>query len=446
MNYSSFIESKSQMGGNSGFAPLWMPDFLFDFQKALVEWSLNRGRGALFADTGLGKSAMQLVWAQNVVQHTNKPVLILTPLAVARQTIAEASKFGMEAMRSIDGSIPCPITVANYERMHHFNPADFSGVVCDESSILKNYSGATRTAIINFMDRTPYRLLCTATPSPNDLMELGNSVEALGVMKRKEMLSMYFTHDGGETSKWRLKNHAQTPFWRFVASWARAVRKPSDLGFDDTKFILPFLNMEQHTLKSAAVAGYLFPVAAIGLSEQRQERRETIEARCLKVAELAKKKDSQFLAWCSLNAESEMLRDLLPDCIELTGSQDDEEKADIIYNFGLGKIRSLTTKPDIAGMGVNWQSCHRMSFFPSHSHEQFYQSVRRCWRFGQKHDVDVHIVTTEAEQSVLENMRRKEAAATEMFSQITANMRGFYERTTSTYQPISKITIPSWLK
>lgn len=345
-----------------------MPDQLFDFQRALVEWSVRLGRAAIFADCGLGKSAMQLTYAENVVRKTNGRVLVLTPLAVAAQMVEEAEKFGISAYRSTDGKWPATakIIVANYERLHYFQAADFTGCICDESGILKNHSGATRNAVIQFLKTVPYRLLATATPAPNDVTELGNSVEALGVMRRVDMLARYFIHDAADTGNWRLKGHATDPFWRFVASWARAIRRPQDIGFNAAGYDLPELRMERHLLASKPQEGMLFPVIAQTLDEQRHERRETIEERCGKVAEIAASADSQFVAWGSLNAETEMITRLIPGAVELSGADDDEEKEEKVLAFAHGQIKTLVTKPKICSHGINWQTCHRTSFFPSH--------------------------------------------------------------------------------
>lgn len=443
--YRAFISRKERMTPSEGFSPIWLPDFLFGFQSHCAEWAIRRGRAALIEDCGLGKTPQLLVYAENVARHTNKNVLILTPLAVSGQTIKEGEKFGVEVKQSRDGQSKGKITVANYERLHLFNPHEFVGVICDEASILKNYSGATRNAIIAFLRDAKYRLLCSATPSPNDYTELGNCVEALGVMRRVEMLSMYFIHDSADTGTWRLRGHGEDAFWRFVASWARAVRKPSDLGFDDGDFILPELRMKQHTLESKALDGWLFPSVALTLDEQRKERRATLQTRCEKVAELANANSDHFIAWCSLNAESELIAKLTKNCIELTGSMSVDEKEEILEAFSAGKIENLVTKPEICGYGLNWQHCHQFSFFPSHSHEQFYQLVRRCWRFGQKHPVDGHIVTTEAESAVLNNLLSKEEAASHMFDRIIANMAQYYEYRHESYNPTKKMEFPPWL-
>ena len=444
-SYKDFLARKKHANENAGFAPLWIPDFLFDFQKHLVEWAIVKGRGAIFADCGLGKTPMQLVWAENVVRKTNGRVLILTPLAVANQTEAEGRKFDIAVHHCKDGKPRDGINVVNYERLHLFDPEDFVGVVCDESSILKNYAGATRNAVIDFMAAMDYRLLCSATPAPNDVMELGNSVEALGVTTRTKMLAMYFTHDGGETAKWRIKGHAKDPFWSFVCSWARAIRKPSDLGFQDGRMVLPELDVKVTLVDTPAPPGFLFPMECIGLNEQREERRRTITERCEACADIANSDPSPSIAWCSLNAEDEMLTKMIDGSGSLRGSMKDDEKEEVIKAFQDGDIRVLVTKPQMAAFGMNWQHCHRMSFFPSHSHEQFYQAVRRCWRFGQTQPVSVDIVSTEAESLILENLMEKERRATEMFAMIVKNMASHYRAQSTTYHPTIKMEIPSWL-
>jgi hypothetical protein len=444
-DYQAFIQRKSQCGGMTGFEPVWMPDFLFDFQRNLVDWSIRKGRAALFCDCGLGKSPMQLTWAENVCRKENGKSLIIAPLAVSAQTEREGEKFGIDCKQSRIGKPMDRITVTNYEQLHRFNPADFVAVVCDESSILKNYSGKLRTEIIAFMQRVKYRLLCSATPSPNDYTELGNSVEALGISRRVEMLANYFIHDAGDTGKWRIKGHGANPFWRFVVSWARAVKSPSDLGFDNGKFTLPPLTYEMHVLKSTPLSGYLFPIAAVTLDDQRQERRETIEERCGLVAEIANRNNEPFAAWCSLNSESEMMAKMINGAVEITGRHPDEERAEAMLAFSRGEIRAIVSKPSLCGHGMNWQHCRNTSFFPSHSHEQFYQAIRRFWRFGQTEPVTAHIVTTEAESAVLQNLMEKEKRAEEMFSAIVANMKEFYSSAKSLYEPQKAMEIPQWL-
>lgn len=442
MNYGEFIRNKAKFRDDAGFEPMDVPPFLLDFQRYLFEWSCRKGRSATFADCGLGKTVMQLAWADQVYRHSGKPVLILAPLAVVPQTVEEALRFGFDAGRD---KCDNPIKVTNYQRLSWFDPSSFAGIVCDESSILKSYSGSLRTAIIDFMKGVKYRSLYSATPSPNDFMELGNSVEALGLMRRVEMLATYFVHDGGDTGKWRLRGHAHDPFWGFVASWARAVRRPSDLGFDDTRFILPELRTHEHLLDSKPQQGFLFPVEATTLDSQRAERKATLSERCEAVAEIANRNKQPFVAWCSLNDESKMLGKLIDGAEEVNGSMSEEQKEELFENFRHGNIRAIVTKPSMAAFGMNWQHCNAMSFFPSHSHEQYYQALRRCWRFGQVNPVDVHVVTTTSESAVMQNLKRKEEQATEMFARIVDNMKAYYKQADNNYYPSQKASVPSWL-
>jgi len=620
-DYATFLERKAQQNTGSGFAPLWMPNFLFDFQGALLEWAIRMGRAAIFADCGLGKTPMQLVWAQNVVEHTNKPVLILTPLAVSAQTIREGAKFGIEIQRSRDGSVPANLTVTNYEQLHHFNPANFAGCVCDESSILKSFDGSLRGQITEFMRQMPYRLLCTATAAPNDYMELGTSSEALGQLGHMDMLNRFFKNDQnnskvgrhyGQGLKWRFKGHAEVPFWRWVSSWARAIRRPSDLGFPDGQFVLPSLGETEHEVEAETIApGLLFPLPAVGLKEQREERRRTIRERCAKVAALVRDHDISMV-WCHLNDEGDLLEELIPSAVQVKGSDSEEWKelaalwfvgnkcvcaeplfsaklaiwksaSDVTHsicestisptntagrnglrrseqnttptddgataqtpNTGRGSRRksrrignetrtldghgisgnsdsrsnsttpswlpragdapfvkpedqeiaaqsdtTLTTatrraesadssvphatsgsgssettpncsagprcicgyrsgrrilisKPVMFGWGLNFQHCAHVTFFPSHSFEQYYQGVRRCWRFGQTRPVQVDVVSTEGERAVLANLQRKARAADDMFSRLVAEMNhalAIGRGTTFTTQE----RIPAWL-
>ena len=441
-SYAELLERRRQIGGNHGFDPEGLPDFLFDFQQHLVQWALRKGRAAIFADCGMGKTPMQLAWADQVYRKTGKPVLVTTPLAVAHQTEREAHKFGFDAAVSREGKHDSPIVITNYERLHYFEPSDFGGMVCDESSILKAYSGKTRDAIIRFMRPIGYRLLCSATPAPNDYTELGNSSEALGVMRRVEMLANYFVHDGGDTGRWRLKGHANEPFWGFLASWARAVRRPSDLGYSDEAFTLPELRTYAHVLPSKKT-GRLFVDHAQSLDEQRQERKRTVRERVEQVASIAT--GGQFVSWCSLNAESDALVKAIPDATAVSGSDSDEDKERKFLEFANGNIRVLVTKPSIASFGMNWQHCCQTSFFPSHSYEQWYQCIRRFWRFGQQNPVDVHIVTTEAEDGVLQNMLRKERESNAMFDQVTEHMRYHYTQHVEEYNPQNEMEIPQWL-
>lgn len=447
MTYQEFLEKKQQLEGNYGFDPVWMPGNLFDFQKSLVEWACRKGRAAIFADCGLGKTPMQLTWAENVARKIDGKVLILTPLAVAFQTVKEGEKFGIEVKHRREGlQAGDRIVVTNYERLHYFRPDDFAGVVCDESSILKNFDGETRKAITDFMRKRPYRLLCTATAAPNDYVELGTSAEALGIMERRHMLAQFFTHDGGDTATWRLKGHAREHvFWRWVCSWARACRKPSDLGFDDGEFSLPVLSVRNHIVTAAKPrTGYLFDIAAIGLDEQREDLRRTLGERCEMAAELCNAHRESAVCWTNLNAEADAIAKATSGAVNVQGSDSDEKKEEAFAAFASGDIRVIVSKPSIAGFGLNWQHCAHMTFFPSHSYEQYYQCVRRCWRFGQKNSVTVDMVTTDGQQNVLLNMERKAEAAAKMFAQLVALMgKEIQIKKTTGYT--KKEEIPSWL-
>ena len=454
MRYEDFLERRAQVGGEHGFAPVAMPDFLFDFQRSLVEWALRRGRAAIFADCGLGKTAMELVWADNVVRHANSRVLLLTPLAVTHQLLAEAEKFGIEAHISRDGAPKPGITITNYEKLHHFAPTDFAGVVCDESSILKSFDGATKQAITEFMRKHRYRLLATATAAPNDYTELGTSSEALGHLGHMDMLNRFFHNQlntsglnrhTGEAMKWRLKGHAEVPSWRWVCSWARACRRPSDLGFDDARFVLPPLTEREHKVEARTLAdGMLFSLPAVGIKEQREERRRTIAERCERTAELVNNTGQPALVWCHLNDEGDLLEELIPDGVQVSGAQDDDEKEERLSAFARGKSRVLITKPSIGAWGLNYQHCNHVTFFPSHSFEQYYQAVRRCWRFGQKREVFVDVVATEGELGVLKNLQRKAAQADTMFSNLVREMNAAL-RVDRSVSHTKSLEVPSWL-
>ena len=476
VSYEEFLERKLHTGADHGFEPVFMPDQLFDFQQALVQWAVRKGRAAIFADCGLGKTAMQLTWAQNVAQHTDRPVLILTPLAVAAQTIREGEKFGIECHRSSDGSVPGRIVITNYDRLHLFDPADFGAVVCDESSILKSFNGSTRKAITRFMSKMPYRLLCTATAAPNDYTELGNSSEALGELSYSDMLRRFFAQldDKGQKreerlqksaeamveananyykklafrvsqtiGQWRLKHHAREHFWQWVASWARACRKPSDLGFSDNKVVLPLLTENDHVIAAPPAEGMLFSIPAFGLGEEREERKRTIKERCEYAAQLVDH-DQPAVIWCHTNAEGDLLEQLIPDAAQVAGRTPDERKVELYEAFGSGRQRVLVIKPKIGAWGLNWQHCAHVVTFASHSYEQHYQSVRRCWRFGQKRPVTVDVIATEGEARVLANMRSKAERASAMFEELVAQMNDATTiKRTNLYTNNAKV--PQWL-
>ena len=458
-----FLNRKLQDGNRVGFRPVWMPSFLFDFQGALTEWNIELGKSASFADCGMGKTPMQLVWAENVVRYTNRPVLVLTPLAVAGQTIREAGKFGIEAHRSNDGAVfTSSSNVTNYEKLHYFNPANYAGVVCDESSCLKAFNGKRRAQVTEFMRTIPYRLLCTATPAPNDYIELGTSSEALGIMGQMDMLNRFFRNDrntsdmrrvvrhspaqGGPSSAgWRFKGHAEIPFVRWLVSWARAARKPSDLGFDDGRFVLPELIEREHIIETKTLGdGMLFALPATNMREERDERRRTIEERCEAAAALVRDTGEPFVIWCHLNDEGDAMSKSIPGCVDVSGSDSDEQKEEAYEAFTLGQVRGLSIKPKIGAWGLNWQHCNHVVTFASHSYEQYYQAIRRCWRFGQSRPVTVDLIATEGEQGARENMRRKSEAADRMFSLLVQHMNQAL-KIDSSISFSKKTETPAWL-
>ena len=439
-DYAAFLDRKAQEGAASGFAPARLPDFLFDFQAALTDWALRGGRRAIYADCGMGKTPMQLAWADAVARREGKPVLIVTPLAVSYQTVREGEKFGIEVRRSEDGTPRTGITVTNYERLHLFKPGDYCGAVCDESSILKSYDGVRRAEVTEFMRRLPYRLLCTATAAPNDYVELGTSSEALGELGHMDMLNRFFVNANNtsdvrgrwrgfgaprvfEGQQWRFKGHAEVPFWRWVCSWARALRRPSDLGYGDAAFVLPPLIEREHVVAARTLAdGMLFALPAIGLDAQREERRRTLRERCEAAAALAVDTGQPALVWCHLNDEGDLLEELIPDARQVSGSDADDVKEERLLAFARGDLRVLITKPRIGAWGLNFQHCAHVIGFPSHSYEEYYQGVRRCWRFGQMRPVVVDTILTDGERSILENRRRKAVAADAMFARLVAHM------------------------
>lgn len=455
MLYEEFLEAKAQTTKTPAFKVSGkdINPALFDFQQDIVRWALEEGRAAIFADCGLGKTPMQLAWADAICKKTGGNVLILTPLAVSYQTIREANKFGIEAYKSSAGEIKKGINITNYERLNYFNPADFVGMVCDESSILKSFNGVRRKEITIFMRKMQYRLLCTATAAPNDYTELGTSSEALGYLGYTDMLNRFFKNDRNNTSggrfygkvtEWRLKGHAETPFWRWVCSWARALRRPSDLGFNDDSFIIKPLIENKHLVDARKLPeGCLFPVHAVNLQQQREEVRRTINERCEQVAELVNH-DKPALVWCHLNDEGNLLKQLIPGSVQVSGSDTEEAKEERLLAFANGDIRVLITKPKIGGWGLNFQHCAHVTVFPSHSFEQYYQAVRRCWRYGQQNQVTVDIVMTEGEQRVFDNLKEKSIAADKMFSRLVELMReGQKIKTVNGFNEME--VIPAWL-
>jgi|SRR3990167_372800 len=423
--YLDFLREKEQYSADSGFEPLELHDALFDFQRNLVTWSLRRGRAAIFADCGLGKTPMQLEWARQVSEHANGNVLVLAPLAVSAQTVREAEKFGIPitAVRESEDVRP-GVNVTNYERLGRFADMPWAGLVLDESSILKSFDGKTRIALTEWAADIPYRLCATATPSPNDYEELGGHSEFLSVLNRRQMLATFFVNDGLEAAHWRLKGHGGEAYWRWIATWARALRAPADLGFDDDGFLLPDLRVSLIQIDGDQVsADRLFAVPVSTLQDRREARRESLPERVAIAVELANAADGPCVVWCDLNAESDALRRAIPDSVEVKGSDTPDEKEDRLLAFTDGRARVIVTKPRIGGWGLNWQHCSRMIFVGlSDSYESYYQAVRRCWRFGQTQPVDVTIVASRREQTVLENVRRKERQMGDMFESMIRAM------------------------
>jgi len=425
--YEAFINEKRILVPPSGF-DLDVKDLnpaLFDFQRDIVRWALRRGKAAIFADCGLGKTPMQLEWAHQVAIHTVGNVLIVAPLAVSWQTAREGQKFGIPVHVSRNGADIRPgINITNYERLHLYNPEQFSGIVLDESSILKAQFGIRRHEITDFALGIPYRLAASATPAPNDLVELINHAEFFGIMTEAEIKALFFTQDGNNSNQFRLKRHAIQDFWKWMAAWAVALRKPSDLGYDDCAFRLPPLRNHQVTVDVEAFdAGMLFAVEAITLVEQRIARRASLEARVAACADMVNNSDEPWLVWCDLNDESEALARAIPDAVQVTGSDASENKERAMLAFSDGEIRVLVTKPQIAGFGMNWQHCSHIAFVGlSHSYEKYYQAVRRSWRFGQVNPVDVYIITSTADGPVVQNIERKEKQAMDMYEQIVYHM------------------------
>lgn len=431
--YYEFVKSKLKPDQPSGFE-VESVGFggipLKDFQESIVRWALRRGRAAIFANTGLGKTAMQATWAQHVSDYTGQPVLIVAPLCVANQTVSESEKFGVSARYVREQpELPSGVLVANYEMLDNFDPSWFGGVVLDESSILKNRDGKTRRKIIEDWKACPYRLSCTATPSPNDYMELGNQSEFLGIMGMDEMLAMFFTHDAGETQKWRLKGHGRKAFWKWLATWAVTIRLPSDIGFSDEGYLLPELHTHEH-LVSSQYGDDMFTDIAQSLTERRQAKKETLVERVDKVSEIvADEPDESWLVWCHTNDESDLLTTYIPDAVEVKGSDTVDRKEASIQGFLDGSIRVLVTKPSIAGMGLNLQHCARMAFVGlDDSFEQMYQAVRRCWRFGQDREVHSHIVSAESLGAIKSNVERKEQQMEEMQASMVEHMRTMMEK------------------
>lgn len=448
--YEDFLAGKDLLVKSCGFEvdKADLNPALYDFQKDIVRFCLMKGRSAIFADCGLGKTPMQLEWAQKVADHTGMPVLILAPLAVASQTKREGEKFHVPVnICENREDVREGVNITNYEKLDRFVAKDFSGIVLDESSILKSFSSKTRAALIDMFQQTPYKLCCTATPAPNDHMELGNHSEFLGIMTRAEMLAMYFVHDGSRTSQWRMKGHATDIFWQWMASWSVFISNPKDLGYHISSYDLPKLNLHEIVVDGDA------PIRQeLTLSERRQARKDSLIARVKAAAELVNRSSEQWLCWCDLNAEGTALHQAIPDSVEVAGADTPEHKKISMMDFADAKIRCLVTKPKIAGFGMNWQSCHNMIFVGlSDSFEAYYQAVRRCYRFGQEHEVNVYIIISAAEGCVRENIERKQNDANTMRDEMTQYTKEITKkelrqttRLSTPYHPHIIMRLPKW--
>lgn len=457
IDYDQFLESKAIAAKSCGFEPSRLNPRLFQMQRDVVRWGCKKGRFACFEDCGLGKTFQQLEWAHQLYTVEGVNSLILTPPAVADQTVREAKKFGIRTpvKHCRDGSeVENGITVTNYERIHKFDLSKFKALGLDESSILKSHDGKYRTMLIEVARGIPYLSAWSATPAPNDFMEIGNHAEFLGVMSRAEMLATFFVHDGGDTSKWRLKGHAEKDFWRWMCSWAVNIRKPSDLGYSDDGFTLPELRIKQVTVTAnCRAAGMLFPLTANSLIERREARKVSLSDRVKASVDIANSNNEQWLVWCDLNDESRALAKAIDGAIEVTGSDDEEKRADAMLGFSDGKYRVLVSKPSIAGWGMNWQHSHNMVFCGlSDSFESHYQAIRRQYRFGQKQPVNVYIVTSDLEGNVVKNIQRKQADADRMAQEMIAHMSAISSaeihqttRTVTEYNPKIELQIPAFL-
>lgn len=459
LNYLDFLHSKEIKYDPCGFETEDVNPKLFDWQNAIVRWALIKGKCAIFAECGLGKTAMQLQWAAMVSKHTGCPVLILAPLAVSKQTKNEGEKFGVNVtVCRKQEDVQSGVNITNYEIIDHFDASKFSGVVLDESSILKDSTSATRKALTSKFKNTPYKLCCTATPSPNDFVELGTHAQFLGVMTQPEMLSTFFCHDGGNTSQWRLKGHAESKFFEWVASWACCLTNPADLGYDGSSFILPELRIheiitESNDLEDEDGQMMFIPLSSKSLSERRKARRNSLEDRVSTAVKIANSNPGQVLVWCDLNSESEMLKNAIYDSVEVKGSNTADYKESAMNGFTSGDVRVLVSKPSIAGWGMNWQQCSKMIFVGlSDSFEAYYQAVRRCWRFGQKEPVDVYIVISDAEGCVKQNIERKQADAQRMTSELVKYTKDILTaeinhtvRMSESYITVERMEIPPWI-
>lgn len=458
ITYQQFLSQKERRAEATGFDidKSTITPYAFDYQKDIIAWACKKGKCAVLTGCGSGKTLMQLEWCRAVHDHTKKPVLIVAPLSVVRQTQGEARKFGIcdvKICRKQDEAAN-GVNITNYEMIEHFDAAAFSGVCLDESSILKSFTGKYQQILTDMFCKTPYRLLCTATIAPNDYTEIGTSCEFLGIMSRTEMLATYFIHDGGETSKWRLKKAGVNKFWEWFATWAIYFNSPKDLDYNGDGYDLPPLNINRIFTESQPEQGSLFVQLAETLDERRMARRESIEDRTDHAAALANNDtENQWLVWCDYNDESAILKKKIKSCVEVKGADEPEYKAQASLDFADGKIHALVSKPSIFGFGSNFQRCHNMIFCGlSDSYERFYQAVRRCWRFGQKEPVNVYIILSEKEMNVLDNIRRKQEQMDEMQKQMTALMKEVTlseihhtTRITTAYKPRKEMEKPAWI-
>lgn len=461
MEYSEFLKSKQIRVQSGGFDldKVKINPLAFEWQKDIDRWALKKGKAALFEDCGMGKTLQQLEFANQVHNHTGQPVLILAPLAVAAQTRKEGLKFGYSVnICRARQDVVNGINITNYDMIEHFDAESFSGIVLDESSILKNHSSKTREYLTDAFRHTPYKLCCTATPAPNDFAELGNHAEFLGIMSRTEMLATFFVHDGGDTSKWRLKGHAEQKFFEWIASWACCMTSPADLGYDMGGYDLPPLNVIHHTVKSSKIEdeygqAMLFSSGSATLSERRSARKESMEKRIRLAAEIANEYAGQSLVWCDYNDESALAAKMISGAVEVKGADSPEHKTNAMMGFTDGSVRCLVSKPSIAGWGMNWQNCNNVIFAGlSDSFESYYQAVRRCWRFGQKNPVNVHIITSEAEGAVKDNIERKQADAARMTRELVKYTKDILKadiksttRISENYIANRTMTVPAWI-
>ena len=456
MDYKSFLETKKHLLGNFGFEPNYIPEIAFDFQKDIIEKAVRKGRIAVFADTGLGKTLIQLSIAKNVADETKGKVLILTPLAVAFQFILEAEKLGITDIEySKDGTYSKNIVICNYERLHYFNSEDFEGVVLDESSILKNFDGKIKNQITSFVKKTKYRFCSSATPSPNDFTELGTTSEVLGYMGYMDMLGKFFKNNNSSVAKQKrnigekyyLKPHAERDFFAWVNQWSIMIKMPSDLGYSDERYILPELTVTKHIIQNKSTIGLknqveMFVKEAKTFHEIRHEQKMTIEDRCKKAVELAKGKTSVY--WVNLNEESKMIKELDSEAVEIIGSMSVEKKEDVLMRFARGEIKRIITKAKMTGMGLNWQHCNHSVFFPTYSYEQYYQAIRRFWRFGQQKNVTIDMVTSQGQKRVLEALQQKTDKAIQLYENLVKNVNEVFKEDKKQFN--KEIELPKFLK